>query len=86
MCRVMDEMERAEMRRWMIGQIHDAMIGDVSPAEEDALDRLVWYWGTQRIVEHWPEIIVPLSIEKTRSAVDGTWAEMGDDRLLSASL
>ena len=86
LCQVMGEMERTEMRSRMIGQIHDAMIGDVSPAEEDALDRLVWYWGTQRIVEHWPEIIVPLSIEKTRSAVDGTWAEMGDDRLLSASL
>ena len=66
----------------------DDMVGNAAEIEslKTALDRLVWYWGTQRIVEHWPEIIVPLSIEKTRSAVDGTWAEMGDDQLLSLSL
>lgn len=61
---------------FIIGQIHDAMVGDVNPEDEAEIDRLVWEWGTQKIRKHWNWIIVPLSIEKERSEVNGNWAEM----------
>ena len=63
---------------FLIGQIHDAIASDVHPEEEKELDYLVWYYGTQKIREHWDWIIVPLKIEKERSEINGNWAEMSD--------
>lgn len=64
-------------RSRIIGQIHDALVCDVNPADEQLLDNLVQDWGTQRVRKHWPWLIVPLTIEKERSEVDGSWAKMG---------
>lgn len=63
-------------RSHLIGQIHDAMVGDIHPDEEDQVNRIIWEYGTKKIREAWPWIIVPLTIEAERSAVNGTWAEM----------
>lgn len=62
-------------RSYFLGQIHDALIANVHPEEEEEMDRLMKEYGTKRIREYWPWIIVPLTIEKERTAVDGTWAE-----------
>ena len=61
---------------YIIGQIHDAIVGDVRPEDETELDHLVWEYGTQKIREHWDWIVVPLAIEKERSEMDGSWAVM----------
>jgi uracil-DNA glycosylase family 4 len=73
---VIDNMERERLESRYIGQIHDSGIASIVPKEEAILDHMIWYWGTQKIREHWDWIIVPLTIEKARSAVDGNFAEM----------
>jgi uracil-DNA glycosylase family 4 len=84
--RVMEEMEKrgmkSQLRSLFVGQIHDAAVGSIHPDEQAEIDYLIWYWGTQKILEYWDWIIVPLNIEKSFSKVDGTWAEMEDSGLL----
>jgi DNA polymerase I-like protein with 3'-5' exonuclease and polymerase domains len=63
-------------RSFLIGQIHDASLGDIHPADEQEFDHLTWLYGTQKIREHWDWIIVPLEIEKESSEVDGDWSAM----------
>lgn len=63
-------------RSRIIGQIHDALIVDAHPDDEEAIDALIKEYGTERIRKVWAWIIVPLQIEKERSDVNGTWAEM----------
>ncbi len=84
--KVMAAMNRAGMRSRLCGQIHDAAVGSVDPAEERDVDELMWRFGTQRIRQYWPEIIVPLSIEKARSEIDGSWAVMSDCGLLNGGI
>ncbi|HEX9934050.1 MAG TPA: DNA polymerase, partial [bacterium] len=80
------EIKRRGMKSRLIGQIHDAIVADVDPAEEAWMDRLVWEYGTQKIREHWSWIIVPLGIEKSRSEIDGSWAHMQDCGLLKEAV
>jgi len=69
-------------KSFLIGQIHDSMLADIYPDDEEEFDYLVWYYGTQKIPECWDWIIVPLKIEKERSAINGNWAEMEDQGYL----
>lgn len=59
-----------------MGQIHDAMVLSVDPAEEILVDKLIWDYATQKVKEHWPYINIPLVLEHESSPVNGTWAEM----------
>lgn len=77
------EMEKLQLRSRLIGQIHDAAVGSIDPDEEDVVDQLFYEWGTVRVRDHWDWIIVPLRLEKSRSAIDGNWAEMEDCGLLA---
>lgn len=70
------EIEAISGRSRIIGQIHDAMVGDIHPDDEAEADRIIKYYGTEEIRKHWDWIIVPLTIEKDRSEIDGSWAEM----------
>jgi uracil-DNA glycosylase family 4 len=63
-------------RSAIIGQIHDAIVVDAYPDDEESIDEMIRDWGTKKIRKAWPWIIVPLTIEKERSAVDGSWDEM----------
>jgi len=63
-------------RSSIIGQIHDAMVGDIHPDDEVEADRIINLWGTEKIREFYDWIIVPLKIEKERSQVNGAWDEM----------
>ena len=81
--RVTEELEREGMKSFFMGQIHDAAVPSVHPEEEAAFDYLMWDWGTRKIREHWPWIIVPLAIEKSGSETDGDWAHMTDYGLLN---
>lgn len=69
-------MEERGMRSRFMGQIHDAMVADVHPDEEDMVDALVLEYATLKVRKHWDWISVPLVVEKEASPVDGSWAEM----------
>ncbi len=77
--------EASKLESRIIGQIHDALVWDIAPGEEERVDYLMWWYGTQKIREDWPWINVPLKIEAEASAVDGSWAEMGEEVLLDFS-
>lgn len=76
MNKVQRQIERQCERSCLIAEIHDSMVADVHPSEEHLLDEWVYMYGTKRVVEHWPWITVPLVIDKERSQIDGSWADM----------
>ncbi len=79
---VAEEMERLEMESMKMGEIHDSSVDSIHPDEEAEVDRMMWDHVTNKIREYWDWIIVPLSIEKARSEVDGNWASMEDCGIL----
>lgn len=82
---VVEEMENQGFESLIVGQIHDAQIGVIKDDEESRVDEIIRKNGTQRIVEQWPWIIVPLTIEHDASKSGGTWAEMHSVGALTAS-
>jgi len=64
------------------GQIHDAIVGDIHPDEENYLDEFILEYGTKKVREYWDWLIIPLKIEKEWSDIDGTWAEMNSSKIL----
>jgi DNA polymerase I-like protein with 3'-5' exonuclease and polymerase domains len=60
----------------IINEIHDSLVIDVDPAEEAIVDYWVYQFGVVEVAKAWKWLVIPLQIEKERSAVDGTWAEM----------
>jgi uracil-DNA glycosylase family 4 len=75
--------EKKKMESRILLEIHDSIIPDIDPAEEAYLDYQMWLYGTQKIREYWPWLIVPLFIEKKISKVNGNWAEMENMGLLT---
>jgi DNA polymerase I-like protein with 3'-5' exonuclease and polymerase domains len=61
------------LRTKMMPEIHDQTLYDMHPEDEEAIDHLVWLWGTQRVREHWDWITAPLEIEKDSGEIDGAW-------------
>lgn len=76
MNKVTEFCEKKKLRSRPIGEIHDAMVSIVYPEEQDIFDYAVWLYGTVKVREHWPWISLPLTLEKERSELGGTWAEM----------
>lgn len=72
------EVKRYCKQSAIIGQIHDALIAYVHPDEAEKFDEIVLKWSTQEIRNHWQWIIVPLTIEKEQSEIDGNLAEMNE--------
>ena len=78
------ELKRRKIERsFFIGQIHDSAIGNAHEEEEELFDELMIEWGLKKVRGHWDWIIVPLKLEKKRSAVDGNWSEMEDCGLMN---
>jgi DNA polymerase I-like protein with 3'-5' exonuclease and polymerase domains len=71
-----EQMEKKMPQSRLLFQIHDALVGDVAPEEEDRYDYMVWYFCTQKVREVYPWINVPLVMEKERSEINGVWSEM----------
>lgn len=67
----------------LIGQIHDSTVADINPEEEELFDHLIWKFGTQKIREHWDWIVVPLSLEKSISPINGDWNSVEEIGLLT---
>lgn len=75
-------MKVAREEKWkskIIGQIHDSMLNDCVPEEEEHIIKTINYIGTEKIREVFPWIIVPLSIDHEVSPVNGTWYDMGKE-------
>jgi uracil-DNA glycosylase family 4 len=80
---VSEEMDRLKMdKSFLLGQIHDAIVGDVHADDEEYTDQLIYEFGTKKVREHWDWIVVPLRIEKETSGVDGNWSQMNDAGIL----
>ena len=59
----------------LIGQIHDAIILDVDPAELEHVKKTVRRVTCEDLPKAWSWIIVPLDIEMEICPVDGSWVE-----------
>ncbi len=59
----------------IIGQIHDAIVLDVYPAELPALVQKIRDITTLKLPEAWPWIIVPLDVEFEYCDIDAPWSE-----------
>ena len=71
-------LEKRHMKSLIIGEIHDSIILDANPDEEEIIDFFIWNFITNKLPKLWPWINVPLTMEKSRSALDGSWANMKD--------
>jgi uracil-DNA glycosylase family 4 len=75
---VNDLIHRVSGRSHLIGQVHDCIVVDCHPDDESEVDNIIKTWGTEKIREYWDWIIVPLKIEKERTQLNGSWAEIED--------
>lgn len=75
--------EKKKMNSRIMLEIHDSILPDIDPAEENYLDYQIWLYGTQKIREYWDWLIVPLFLEKKISKLNGNWAEMENLGLLN---
>lgn len=75
MNKVDQALESRGMNSKVVLEIHDSLVIDLGPTEEKVVDYLVWLYCTQRVVEWWDWINIPLMMEKEASEVDGNWAE-----------
>lgn len=56
-----------------ISQIHDSILYDLYPPEKDHVIETIKRVMTIEVREHWPWIIVPLSVEFECTEIDGSW-------------
>jgi DNA polymerase-1 len=73
---VQNNLLKKKMKSKILLEVHDSIIPNIYPEEEEYLDHMVWNYGTQKIREYWKWLIVPLFIEKKISKINGNWAEM----------
>jgi uracil-DNA glycosylase family 4 len=81
--KISDVIADKKLKTKLIGQIHDSMLPSVEPEEENYIDKMIWYYGTQEIRDDFKWIIVPIEIEKSGGQVNESWAEMQELGLLS---
>lgn len=70
------EFRRRGLASQMVCQIHDAMVPRTKVTEAEEVMGIIKEYGTVKVRQHWPWIIVPLTIEAERSEQGGTWAKM----------
>ena len=68
--------EDRNMKSVLLFQIHDALYVSADPEEEAILDYYVWYYGTQKIKEDWPWLIVNLQYEKDAGEINTDWSTL----------
>lgn len=71
---VAEQMRKEGMRTQILSEIHDSIIAQVWPDEEQRYHELMIEYGTVKVRQHWPWIIVPLVMEKESTEVDGAWS------------
>jgi|GEM_PF-250259 len=68
-------------RKWkskLIGQIHDSIIVDLCPDEQDEVIETMEYIMTKKLVEENPWIIVPLEVDFEITGINEPWSEKTD--------
>ena len=68
--------KKAKNEKWkskIIGQIHDSIIVDVVPEEEEYIIKEMEHIMCIKIREEHPFLIVPLEVEAELTPVDGSW-------------
>lgn len=60
----------------LIGQIHDSIVLDVHPKELQEVTGILQHIMVEKLMEHWPWIIVPLSIDMDLGGVDESWYKL----------
>ena len=67
-----------ELDTLIIGQIHDELVLDLVPEEEEFLLKKCKQIMTQKIRKHWKWINVPIDVEIEVTPVDGSWVEKSE--------
>jgi len=75
-------MRKQKWRTKLIGQIHDAIIVDVHPAELNHVAREVKRIMTVELPKFWTWINVPLSVEFDLCPVDASWCDKKDFKIM----
>lgn len=70
--RIQARLESKEMDTYLIGQIHDSIIADVNPAEEEIFHNIVKEC-LEDLTKEWEWIILPLTLEYEQTEVDKSW-------------
>jgi DNA polymerase I-like protein with 3'-5' exonuclease and polymerase domains len=71
--------EIAEQRKWstkLVGQIHDSIVFDIDPREEQEVLETAFDVMTKQLPAAWKWITVPLEVEADLSEIDGDWSKM----------
>lgn len=66
-------MLRRNMKSKIVGQIHDSMVIDLDPDEEEVVLRKAQHLVQIRLPQHWDWIYIPLTIEAEITGVDESW-------------
>jgi len=61
------------MKTKLIGQIHDEVIEDIFPPEEEEVVSVTEDIMCNKVREHWDWIIIPLAVEFESTEIDGSW-------------
>jgi len=76
LARVNERLKKEKWESYLIGEVHDSMIGYVHPAEEQDLWPMMKKICTVDVVKKFPFINVPLGIEIETSEPDGNFANL----------
>lgn len=67
----------------MLGQIHDAIVLDVSPPELAEISKIIYQVTSVELAKTWDWIIVPLHVEAELGEPDASWATLEEFDLLT---
>jgi len=81
-----DKIEELNLKSRMIGTIHDSIVFMVAEEEAHLIDHWVHEFACVRIQEEWNWITLPMVMEKDRSEIGGSWANMEECGRLDGDL
>jgi DNA polymerase-1 len=81
---VTKRIEYQELKSRLIGQIHDELVFDAHPDEDEILDDMMRSIACIWLRKEWPWIIVPLEIEASTYEIDASWATKAQKKVISA--
>lgn len=67
------ELKRGKWNTKLVGQIHDEVVSDVDPAEEEDYQAMTFEIMSKGLKEAWPFVITNLEVEYEYFGVDGNW-------------
>jgi len=76
MCKINDEFKGRDFDSRVIYEIHDEIMCDVNPSEEEEVKEVVERVMTKDIVDAFPWIVVPFEVEISVGEIDKSWYEL----------